>query len=46
MGVLRSVVQVPTAAVPHIRQHFPLRDAIAAQAIGDDAARLVLEADK
>lgn len=42
--VFCPVVQILTGAVPHLRQQLALRDAVAAQAVRDDAAWLVLEA--
>src|SRR3954469_13252552 len=44
MGVLRPVVQVPAGSVPHIGQEIAVRYAVAAQAIGYDLARPVLQA--
>src|SRR3954468_21229294 len=41
--VFRSVVQISTGPVLYLRQDLAARSPIAAQAIGDDALRLVLE---
>src|SRR5690349_8084677 len=46
MRVLRSVVQVSTGSMLHIGQYLTTRNPVAAQAIGDDTLRLVLQADE
>src|SRR3954470_21842802 len=46
MRVFRSVVQVATGSVLHPGQDLAVRDPVAAQAIGDDALRLVLQASE
>jgi hypothetical protein len=43
MRVFRPVVQIPTRPVPDSGQHGAVRDAGAAQAVGDDVARLVAQ---
>ena len=44
MRVLSTVVQAPAGSVPHVGQHFALRYAVAAQAVGDDLPWLVFQA--
>jgi hypothetical protein len=46
MRVLSPVVQVSTGSMPHIGQYLTMRNPVAAQAIGDDTLRLVLQADE
>jgi hypothetical protein len=41
MRILGSIVQVPARPMPHVGQDRSLSDAIAAQAIRDEAPRLV-----
>src|SRR5690349_12666888 len=41
--VLSAVVEIATSPVPDIRHDRALRCAVAAQAVGDQAARLVLQ---
>ena len=44
MGVLGSIVQILRPAVLHRRHHFAVRDLVAAQPVGDDHPRHVLQA--
>ena len=43
MRILGTIVQVPARQMTHIGQHRSPSDTVAAQAIGDDALRLVLQ---
>ena len=42
MRVFRSIVEVAAGPMPHIGQDLSLRHAVAPQAVGDEAPRLVL----
>jgi hypothetical protein len=44
VGILGTIVQVPAGPVPHTGQDLSLCDAVAAEPIGHNAARLVLQA--
>jgi hypothetical protein len=41
MRVLGTIVQIPARPMPEIRQDHSLSDTIAAQAVSDEASRLV-----
>ena len=43
MRILSTIVQIPARAVTDIGQDLTMRGTVAAQAIGDEAARLVLQ---
>ena len=43
VGVLGPVVEVAALPVLHVGHHVAVCDAVAAQAVGDDATRLILQ---
>ena len=40
MRILSTIIQIPARSVPDIGQDFTMRGTVAAQAVGDEAARL------
>jgi hypothetical protein len=43
MRILSTIIQIPARSVPDIGQDLTMRGTVAAQAVGDEAARLVLQ---
>jgi hypothetical protein len=43
MRVLSTIVEIPARPVPNVRQYRSVSDAIAAQSVGDEAARVILQ---
>jgi hypothetical protein len=43
MRILSTIIQIPAYAVPDIGQDLSVRGTVAAQTVGDEAARLVLQ---
>jgi hypothetical protein len=43
MRILSTIVEIATRSVPDVGQDFTMRNTVAAQAVGDNAPRLVLQ---